>query len=371
MMSDVGKEGQYVGVALPYYTTVDSSGDTRYVSRKEYETYQDSRSADGEEASPAAPVTMHRGLLEIGLQQELTDRLLASTDLEYIFSSDMLNGGFIVVFDNSPSHWCEYSPYEARIGLSAEEIGIPANAFSGEDYYGFIRVNGVRYFQYFQYSGEYFVATAIPQDGMFQARTRISLITAATSLLLILILSGTVMLTTEEEEILYATMSEAQAQKGLDSAIFRVILPSGKSVSTVKAAARWDNRSIPWSERSPEQKLMLLIGVLFGVLVFYVIISILGVKTFFEENSIIQYILSGTWDKSPNIFALSACALVLIFTALAIAIFRVPIRIMTSLLGARSETVGHLLLSVMKYGGTIGGIFYCLYLIGVDSTSLL
>ena len=372
MMSDVGKDGQYIGVALPYYTTVDSRGDTVYVSRTAYEAYKNRKPADEEEdAEPPTPVTMHRGLLQIGLKQALTDKLLASTDLEYIFSSDMLNGGFIVVFDDTPSHWCEYSPFEARIGMSAEEIGIPANAFTGEDYYGFTRVNGVRYFQYFKYDNEYFVATAIPKDGMYRARTKISLLTAATSLLLILILSGTVTLTTEEEEMLYATISEEQEKKGLDSAIFHVILPSGKRVSTVKAAARWDNRRIPWSERSPEQKLMLLIGVLFGILVFYVLISILGVRTIFEENSIIRYIMSGTWDKSPNIFALSACALVMIFTALAIAIFRIPIRIMTSLLGARSETIGHLLLSVMKYGGAIGSFFYCLYLIGVDSTSLL
>ena len=132
------------------------------------------------------------------------------------------------------------------------------------------------------------------------------MITALTSLALILVLSLTVTLTTEEEEMLYATMSDEQEQLGLDSKIFSVILPSGRRTSTVKAAARWDNSHIPWSEKAPEQKLQVLIGALCALLVLYVIISVLGVRTLFREGSIIQYILSGDWDKGPNIFAFSA-----------------------------------------------------------------
>jgi small conductance mechanosensitive channel len=54
-----------------------------------------------------------------------------------------------------------------------------------------------------------------------------------------------------------------------------------------------------------------------------------------------------------------------------IALFRIPVRIFTALLGTRGETIGHLLLSVIKYGGTLGTFFYCLYLIGIDSSSLI
>jgi len=40
-------------------------------------------------------------------------------------------------------------------------------------------------------------------------------------------------------------------------------------------------------------------------------------------------------------------------------------------LGARVETTGDLIVSVLKYGGFIGGFFYCLYLFGFNSTSLI
>ena len=427
MTNDLGESGQYVGVAFTYYTTKGLDGETIYVSHyanefavsaldlAEFAGLEDlsqltdeadiAAAAEGEEiaaqaedifaaaaantaeteaaeteaAEEALPeeesigtgITAHRAMIQLGLDANLSKKLLASTELSYVFSSDMLKGGFIVLFDASPEHVCLYSPYESSVGLTAEELGVSPKAFSAGDYYGFVRVNGVTYFQYFRYSEGYYVATAIPRSGMYQARATISLITALTSLVLILVLSLTVTLTTEEEEMLYATMSEEQEQLGLDAKIFSIILPSGRRTSTVKAAARWDNSRIPWDEKAPEQKLQVLIGGLCALLVLYVIVSVLGVKTFFREGSIIQYILSGDWDKGPNIFAFSACALVLVFTAIAVAVFRIPVRILTSILGTRSETIGHLLLSIVKYGGAIGAFFYCLYLLGLDATGLI
>ncbi|MBR2989954.1 MAG: mechanosensitive ion channel family protein [Solobacterium sp.] len=356
MMNDIGSEGQYVGVRFNYYTSVDEEGNTVYRS-------QFDREAEG--------VTEHRSLLQIGLKAELSERLLASTDVSSVLSSDMLYGGFIVLFSGDEAHTCMYSPSEASIGKTAEELGVSAKAFTGLDYYGFARINGVEYFSYFHYTDGYYIGTALPRSNMYQSRTIIALITSLVSLIMILILSGTVTITTKEEEYLYETMSATVTGSGLDSAIFSIILPSGHRSSTVKAAARWDNRHIPWSERSPEQKLMVLLSVIGGILVAYVLVSVFGVDRFFEDNSIIHYILSGDWDRGMNVFALSACALVLIFTAVGIALFRIPVHITTQLLGARGETIGHLLLSVVKYGGSLGALFYCLYLAGMESFNLL
>ena len=376
MVDDLGEASQYIGVAFNYYTSVDEDGKTVYMSRYAQESRESSVTGDeedfySEEETASAPITAHRGMLQIGLDQELSEMLLASTDLDYVFSTDMLKGGFVVVFDDTEDHTILYSPFEARIGLRASEIGITDKAFSGSDYYGFTRVNGVRYFQFFRYSDGYFAATAIPKSEMFKARFPIALITAITSLLLILILSGTVTLTTDEEEELYATMSDSQAAKGLDSTIFKVILPSGHTVSTTKAAARWDNSRVPWREKGPEQKLLSMISAVCALLIFYVLLAVLGAGRFFGDNSVIKYILSSNWDRGPNVFAFSGAMLVMISTALAVSLFRAPVRLITSMLGARGETIGHLLISVVKYGGAIAALFYCLYLFGVDSTSLL
>ena len=367
--SELGEDSQFIGTALRYYTMLDENGDTVYVSRSAYERsaaengVSDNTTADG--------ITEHRSLIQIEMNVGLSDRLLEPTDAARVLTTSMLDGGAIVMFDASEDHSCLYSPIEASIGVPAADLGISDNAFSGLDYYGFTRVNGVTYFQYFRYLSGYFIATAIPKSSMYKARVPIALTTSVVCFILILILSLTVTLTNKEEERLYQAVSEEEAERGLNASIFSIILPSGRRTSTTNAAARWDNRYISWNEKSPEQKLVDMIKVVVLAMMIYVMLAVFGAFTMFSEDSVIRYIISGSWDRGWNVFAMSACAIVLMATVILVSIFRIPVRIITSLLGTRSETLGHLLLSILKYGGTIGALFYCLYLFGLDAGGLL
>ena len=362
-----GNNSQYIGTAFNYYTAAGEDGKAVYVSRFDYE--HSGETAPDEE--DAGKITAHRSLLQIGLNDSVSEKLLDSTDVGNILSTNILSGGFIVMFDATEDHLCVYSPNEPSIGLKAVDLGVSDKAFSGDDYYGFVGINGTDYFSNFRYLNGYFIGTALPLAVMYTTRLPIALVTSLISFLLILVLSFTVTLTNKEEEYLYQVMSEEQSEKGLNSVIFNIILPSGRNVSTVRAAARWDNRRVPWSERSPEQKLWTMIGAMLSVIVLYVLLTILGADRYFSDGSIVHYILNGSWDKGTNIFAVSSCAVVMLATAIGIYLFRIPVRLLTSLLGARGETVGHLLLSVVKYGGVLGAFFYCLYLLGIDSSSLL
>jgi len=360
MTNDLGEATQFIGVAFNYYTRKDADGNTEYVSSFEYE-----RSGESDE------VTKHRAMVQIGLDDDTSARLLESTDVATILSTNMLTGGFIAMFDDSEDHKCVYAPVEVSIGQTAKELGVSDKAFSGEDYYGFSTIAGVKYFSCFRYADGYFIGTAVPTSIMYKARGIIALITALACFLLILFLTGTVTLTNKEEERLYEVMSEEQEKRGLNSAIFNIVLPSGRSASTVKAAARWDNRRITWKEKNPEQKLGTMIGCIALVMVLYIFIIASGADRFFGENSIVHYILSGSWDRGSNIFAWTMCALVLMTIAIGVELFRIPVRVSTALLGARGETIGHLLISVVKYGGALVALFYCLYLLGIESTRLL
>lgn len=363
MTNDLGESTQFIGVTFRYYTTVDENGDTVYVSRYDYEQAQ--------EKGETGKITAHRSMIQIGLDGKISQKLLESTEVESVLSTNMLSGGVIVMFDTTDDHKCVFSPVETSIGKTAKELGVSPNAFNESNYYGFANINGTNYFTYFHYTDGYYIATALPTDAMYQARLLVSLITALISFLIILILSCTITLTNKEEEHLYRAMSEEQYNKGLNSAIFNIIMPSGRRTTTTKAAARWDNRRIPWSERSPEQKLVLMVSGIGGLLMLYVLFVILGADKIFNEDSIVNYITSGLWDRGANIFALSSCALVIITIYIGVALFRIPMRITAELLGARGETISHLLLSVVKYGGALGALFYCLYLLGIDSSRLL
>ena len=368
MVNDLGTTARYFGVSLHYFTMTDENGCTVYVPRYQYEA---AAAETGAVDGVANGITKHRSLLQIELNTDLAEQILTPTTAESILSTNMLSGGAILMFDTSSDHVCLYSPVEASIGKTAEELGISPKAFNGLDYYGFNRLNGVLYFQCYKYIGDYYIATAIPRDGMFTSRFKISLIASLVYLVLILILLMTVTVTSREEEALYATMSSEEAEKGLNSAIFSVILPSGRRASTVTAQARWDNRHIPWDERSPEQKLGLMVRVVLFVLLIYIALMAIGKVSFLRESSIVPYILSGVWDRGPNLFAISACILVLAVAIIAVELLKIPVRLSTTLLGTRGETIGHLTLSVIRYGTVIGAVFYCLYLVGIDSSSLL
>ena len=141
---------------------------------------------------------------------------------------------------------------------------------------------------------------------------------------------------------------------------------------TAVIITQW-RRFLPWQrkERSPEMKLLAILGWISSIPMLYFVLSAIGINRISEEDSVIRYIFNGGWDKSPNVFALSACFMVITVTIIAIEIFKIPVRLCTSLVGTRGETIGHLLLSVVKYGGVITALFYCLYLIGIDSPNLL
>lgn len=368
MKNDLGEDSQYFGVAFHYYTTKDDAGNTLYVPRSSYEKAIQNGGISEETGNI---ITIHRSLLQIELDEDLAGKLLAPTSVDYVLSTNMLDGGAIVLFDKEADHKCLYSPVKASIGQTAEVLGVSPKAFTGMDYYGFNNINGITYFQYFRFLEDYYFATAIPRDGMFTSRAMISILTAGACFVLILILILSVTITSSDEETLYENMSDEQAEKVLNSPIFNIMLPSGRSTSTRRAAARWDNKHIKWADKGPEQKLATILAVIFCLLLVYIVAAAFGLKTSFNDNSVIRYIFSGSWDRAPNIFAFSACALVLTAVVLIIIGFRLPVRIITSFLGTRGETVGRLLLSIVKYGCTIAGVFYCLFLLGVDAPSLL
>ena len=369
MVNDLGQQAQFFGVTMNYYTKTDKAGNTVYVSRYDFEEACAAENVSG--VRSAGGITKHSSLLQIELDEALAGSLMAANNTEYILSTEMLENGAIVMFDNSREHLCVYSPVEASIGRTAEDLGVSANAFSTSDYYGFSRINGVRYFSFFRYVNGYYFASLIPESSMYTSRSTIALITAGTCLFLIIILLTTVTVTTQQEEDVYEMLALEQAENDYDRNVFGIVLPSGNYANTTQARSRWNNVRVRWHERSPEMKLGLIVSWLIVIPVIYTVISALGLNAASDDRSVIRYILSNNWDRSFNVFALSGCVMTLAMVTILIELFRIPVRLISALLGTRGETIGHLLLSIVKYGGAILTVFYCLYLLGIDSANLL
>lgn len=359
---DLGEERQYIGAPLTYYTTKGSNGDTQYVSRYDYEQYKNGKWS-------GSPVTKHSSLLQIGIKPEFMEEILASTDYLNLLKKNPIKDVYLVLFDDTDDHNVIYSPAETSIGKTAEEIGFKSNAFFG-DYIGFQRVNGKEYLIDIQYKSGYFIGSAILKANLFEERLATALITALLGLIFILFMTMLVTLSNKKEEEVYAKYTQ-KVDDLSDRIMFLIPTPAGSNSVTEKAMSRWDNRNIPWKERTPEQKL----ATAFFAVVALTIISIMLVAVLVGhgkiDDPILSYVITGNWDKGVNTFALTACGLIFVTAILAIQFLNIPIRLVTRIFGTKSETVGHLLTSVLKYFITIYSIFYCLYLLGIDSTSLL
>ena len=369
MVDDLGDHAQFFGVVMHYYTTTDEQGNTVYTSRYAFEKACADHGLSN--AVTVDGITKHRSLLQIELNDRLIDTITNTVDAESILSTEMLDGGYIAVFDNDADNTCLYSPLETSIGKSAKDLNISANAFTGLPYYGISRINGVPYFMNFMYLDNHFFATAFPTSDMYTSRTAISFITTGVCLIMITVLLLMVTVTHEEDEEIYTLFNNKDTDQNLNSIIFNIILPSGRSASTMRAINRWDNKYIPWNERSPEMKLGFVMGWVTAIPLLYLIISAIGINAISSDDSIIHYIISGNWDRSFNIFAFSSCIMVIVMTIIAMELIKIPVRQCTSFLGTQGETIAHLLLSIVRYGGVVTVIFYCLYLFGVDSPSLL
>lgn len=358
MMDDLSRESQYIAAAFNYYTCSEN-GVTRYVSKYDYETYLDGRWS-------SSPVTKHRSMLQISLDSDVMSKVISSTELESVVSqcSQMM-----MIFDSSDDHRVTFSTNSADIGKKAVDIGVSDKAFSGV-YNGFQRINGTRYFESVRFYNGSYLSVLLPEDAIYGNRFSVAMNTAICSFIFIALMTALITLSSNTEDEIYENFYR-NIEMNPDSAMFSIIMPSGRESMTKKAEARWDNKRIPWKEKTAEQKLGSLIIYAAAFVIALVLATMYFSKNYFDENSVIRFIISGQWDHGFNIFALTACCLVIVTTLVGIEIFTIPVNLVTSIFGTKSETIGHLIVSVLKYGGAIAVVFYCLYLVGFDSASLL
>lgn len=363
MNDDMGNLGQYIGVQFTYYITKDPDGSTRYISRKEYDELAKRRSA-GEEIL----IDDCRSMLQIGLDRQLTSTLLTATD-DPTVSAEIPGGGFLLGFELDGDHKCFFSPDLLLVGRTAEELGLTEETFAGSAFCGTVRIEGKPYFEYVRRMDDCYIATVTPHANVYRDRLPIALMTTLNSFILLLVLSASFVFTTDEEEALYSV--DINGKRGLKLSFLDLKFPFRKHHPAANSAAHWDGVRLPWAERSAEQKLRFLMGIVGALSLLYIGYTVLYAERIFRHDSIVLYILSGAWNKGLNIFALSACGLVFLGTVVVILLIQIPFRLLSSVMGARTETICRLLLSVLKYGLGIGMLFYCLYLVGVNSTGLI
>ena len=341
-----GRQSQYIGCALYYYTCLDEDGNTRYMRLTDYQ-----KKKNNEEEGEGAGITRHRGVLQIRIDPEAAGLVMEGSKPEYVLANTQISsGGFLMGFepdDETEDYTVFYSPFESMEGKTATELGIPKKAFLG-NYSGFQKLNSEQYLQSFRPSDDYYISTAMPLRSLYKNCLGSAVFCAAFSLLVMFVISCYTIILPDMD----ANERYREAQDPL--AIF----------------GHWETTG-RHRKKTPSQ---VFESIVTGSLIFLGCVFLAAV--FFEafrfgSNSAIVYIISGEWDRGIHIFSLSACFVIIILAAILIRIFSQVTCLIASAFGSRGLTIMRLLTGLLKLAAVAVVVLYCLYLLGIDATRLL
>lgn len=119
------------------------------------------------------------------------------------------------------------------------------------------------------------------------------------------------------------------------------------------------------------RKAIILSFVGFLLVALVVFLGVIFKDAVFPDDSAFAYVLNGGWEYGLNVFALTAVVMIVcVVSTITVAIQKL-LHMLAGVFGARGETMCRLLSSFIKYATIIGMVYYCLMLIGIDTTTLL
>ncbi|MCH4206246.1 MAG: mechanosensitive ion channel [Solobacterium sp.] len=311
------------------------------------------------------------GMVQIGLEpSRLEERLKANSLSNSLNSINIGQNGFLFAVDQDSGTVSSY-PSASFENKNASVLGISSAALT-DGYSGIQNLDGEAYFlNGFLYNTDY-VYTAIPLSTIYASRLSASLEVTLVSAIIILVISLFITVSPKQSEKAEAIPDPETKENAAASepSFFHHQRMSGHQSWTQSASSRYGD-NVRWSDKSPEQKLWSLTG---GVIALTAILVTLYVEIFRREamtNNILHYIVNRRWEKGVNLFSLTYCVFVMTDIIVFTGLIRMIILNLFGRFGSRSETVGHLLSSFLKYAMIIGGIFYCLSAFGLDMNTLL
>ncbi|MCQ2437508.1 MAG: mechanosensitive ion channel, partial [Clostridia bacterium] len=366
----LGVAMQYLATTYYYYILEGDGPEAgTYASQAEYDAYQinGTHTVDGTDYR----IVRHRGMLQGGIADGTVESIMDSTSNAAMMRQIKVGSdGFTILFDNSPEHICLWSPYASSIGRTAAELNISDAAFSGT-YKGFTKVNGVNYFQTYVYDNGYWIATALPSGSMLAGRDPIALITTLVAFIFYLVLFQMCIFSSDsEEDVLEKLLEERIEQRG-DNGMVKITMPNGKTKYARSASARYSDTAVSWADMSTNQRLGAVLRITLSIICGIFLISCIFCDKIFGADSAVTYIVNGDWEHSFNYFAFVAFAAVIMSVMVMSYVVSKLINFIIRNMDSRMETVGRLLLSVIKYGSVLFSLFYGFSLLGFSTAGLV
>ncbi len=316
------------------------------------------------------------GFVQVSVQPELLANAVEQLSLRAVLQNIRVGvNGFAFAVDRDTKNFLYY-PEERYIGRSAVDHGMKEDQFQDGDS-GYLTLGLDKYYGAAVETDDAFVYVAIPASELFGDRVLISLSTTGMSLLCLALMC--VLLSLERRtpaEDRPGKAASAASPKGKSSAGKRarmvdVVMPDGTVKKTESAFSRWSNQALGWGEMTPEQKTMMVLKVLLGLLALFIVVAVANKEAAFTRTSVFRYVLDGTWPRGVNVFAITASVMILCVVCVVSMVLRTILKFLSRSMSARGETVIRLVNNLIKYVAVIVALYFCFAMFGVDTATLL
>ena len=332
------------------------------------------------------------GFVQINIRPSRLQTVLESVQIDNVLDGVKIGSNGFAFAVNKDDKTIAYAPDSSLIGKSAQDCGITDTQLKG-GFCDYLTLNGQTYYASSIEQGDYYIYVASSEGELMQERWSLTCATGIIALICLVLIFLILTLERKEGDGACADAS-ANANANADdyadtcagaspdntnpkaansdkSRKFEATLPDGRKVRTETLASRWLLGSFKWHEKTPEQKATTAMKILFGFSVLVIFLAVILRDQIFGENSLFSYIVGGQWEHGVNIFAITACVLFVCVAMTIATIIRRLLAMLAEILEARGATVCRLLGSCIKYGTIIGMAYYCLVLLGVNTTTLL
>lgn len=312
------------------------------------------------------------GFVQISVQPELLQNAVDQLSLSAVLQNIRVGvDGFAFAIDRDTKNFLYY-PEERYIGRSAVDYGMGEDMFKDGDS-GYVTLGMDKYYGAAMETDDAFVYAVIPASELYGDRILISLSTAGISLLFLALMCALLCFERYSDTPAQEAASAAPQRpaRGKRARMVDVVMPDGAVKKTESAFSRWSNAAFGWGEMTPEQKTLMALKGLLGVLALFIVVAVANKETAFTRTSVFRYVLDGTWTRGVNVFAVTASLMILCVICVVSMLLRTLLRFLSRSMNARGETVVRLVSNLVKYVSVIVAMYFCFAMFGVDTATLL
>ncbi len=307
------------------------------------------------------------GFVQLGIRSSRLENLLATVQIDNVLDGIQVGQNGFAFAVNKSDNTFAYYPDKELVGKDTTTRGMDASQLK-DGYSDYLTIAGKTYYASSFETDDYYIYVAQPDSELMTERVPLTLATALCGLVCQIVIF---LLVTLERRRTVSGVAHRADEEDEDPRMFDKQMPDGRTAKTESAASRWLYRSMRWDEKSAEQCVLTVMKVLLSVFAIAVCLAVLFQDQVFSGESVFSYILSGGWTKGLNVFAITACIMIACVVLTITMLIQQLLHLLATVFGPRGETMCRLISSFIKYASIIGMVYYCLMVIGIDTTTLL